>query len=249
MAEKRPYIFLTGEWPLVGAIGELCHAQGMQTDVRLTSGSLPRSLPRYLHKATTPRAVPAAAFELTLADPEVKRQNLVRLDKILKPSIPILTTSTTVSVSEQSGWVRHPGRLVGISAFPTLTQSKLIEVAPGPLTDREILRMGCGLLENLGKECTIISDRVGMVLPRILCMLINEAFFGSMEQIADAASIDLAMKLGTNYPHGPIEWCGEIGPRYVVALLQALYDEFGDDRYRIAPLLRECGRLPDPGRT
>jgi 3-hydroxybutyryl-CoA dehydrogenase len=249
MAGKRHAVLLTGEMPLITAIGELCHSAGMRTDVRLPKGAGRKGLPRWLTSGANPGSAYAAAFELTLASREEKKKNIARLDKLLKPSIPILSTSVTVSVAEQAGWVRYPGRLTGISAFPTLTGNKVIEVAPGPATDRRVLDSGCSLLASLGKECMIIQDRVGMVLPRILCMLINEAFFGSMEQIADPASIDLAMKLGTNYPRGPIEWAGEIGPHYVVAVLKSLYDELGDDRYRISPLLRECGRISGQERT
>lgn len=77
-----------------------------------------------------------------------------------------------------------------------------------------------------------------MVMPRILCMLINEAAFALMENIATPADIDTAMKLGTNYPFGPVEWADRIGIRTVVSILDAIYRETGEERYRTAPLLR-----------
>jgi len=76
-------------------------------------------------------------------------------------------------------------------------------------------------------------------------MIINEAAFALQENVATAADIDMAMKLGTNYPKGPLAWCDEIGAYTVVAILEALQIEYGHDRYRVAPLLRlkaEAGR-------
>jgi 3-hydroxybutyryl-CoA dehydrogenase len=87
-----------------------------------------------------------------------------------------------------------------------------------------------------------------MVMPRILCMLINEAYFAMMEGVADDAAIDTAMKLGTNYPRGPVEWARKIGLVHVVAVLHALQGYFGEDRYRCAPLLtREAQRIGPDG--
>jgi 3-hydroxybutyryl-CoA dehydrogenase len=76
-------------------------------------------------------------------------------------------------------------------------------------------------------------------------MIINEAFFAMQEGVAPAREIDTAMKLGTNYPRGPVEWAERIGVSQVVALLSALHQSFGEDRYRVAPLLRKsaCARI------
>jgi 3-hydroxybutyryl-CoA dehydrogenase len=81
-----------------------------------------------------------------------------------------------------------------------------------------------------------------MVMPRILCMLINEASFALMEEVASPADLDTAMKLGTNYPRGPIEWADRIGIRQVVSVLRALHADLGEERYRISPLLQLMAR-------
>ena len=91
---------------------------------------------------------------------------------------------------------------------------------------------------NTGKQFSVIQDRVGMVMPRILSMLVNESF-ALQEEIATPDAIDTAMKLGTNYPFGLIEWGERIGYDYVVKTLQAINDEYGEDRYRTAPLLKQ----------
>ena len=78
-----------------------------------------------------------------------------------------------------------------------------------------------------------------MVFPRIVCQIINEAAFALQEEIASPQDIDLAMKLGANYPLGPIEWADRIGMQQVYAVLSALHRDLGADRYRISPLLRQ----------
>jgi 3-hydroxybutyryl-CoA dehydrogenase len=83
-----------------------------------------------------------------------------------------------------------------------------------------------------------VQDSVGLVMPRILCALANEACFAIMEGVAEANDIDTAMKLGTNYPSGPVVWAGRIGWSQVLAVLKGLHGYFGEDRYRPAPLLQ-----------
>lgn len=91
------------------------------------------------------------------------------------------------------------------------------------------------ILDGLGWTLIPVPDLPGMVSPRIVGMIINEAYFGLGEQISTKEEIDLAMKLGTNYPEGPFAWCERIGPSRVTALLKAMMKE--DDRYIIAPAL------------
>lgn len=91
---------------------------------------------------------------------------------------------------------------------------------------------------TLGKTGEQINDCVAGVFPRALAMIINEAAFALQESVASAADIDQAMKLGTNYPKGPLAWCDEIGAEVIVAVLDALAKEYGGDRYRVASRLR-----------
>lgn len=91
---------------------------------------------------------------------------------------------------------------------------------------------------TLGKTGEKIGDCVAGVFPRALAMIINEAAFALQESVASAKDIDQAMKLGTNYPKGPLAWCDEIGAEAIVATLDALAKEYGGDRYRVASRLR-----------
>lgn len=93
--------------------------------------------------------------------------------------------------------------------------------------------------EWLNTPFLVVDDRVGLVTPRIICMIINEAYYTVQEGTATKEDIDLAMKLGTNYPFGPFEWCGMFGIRNVYELLRAVYDDTHDERYKICPLLKK----------
>ena len=84
-----------------------------------------------------------------------------------------------------------------------------------------------------------VDDRVGMVSPRVILMIINEASYTLQEGTADISAIDQAMKLGTNYPKGPFEWADEIGVKDVYLTLKAIFEDTGDERYKICPLLKK----------
>jgi len=115
--------------------------------------------------------------------------------------------------------------------------------------NRDVLEISLLASENIGiaeKVCTeletefeIVADRVGMVTPRVICMIINEAYYTMQEGTADKKAIDMAMKLGTSYPYGPFEWADRIGLDNVYELLEAVYEDTKDERYKICPALKK----------
>jgi len=123
--------------------------------------------------------------------------------------------------------------------FPTMRR---LELAPSEATPPEMLHYVVRYFHLLGFETEIVGDVVGFVAPRVVSMIINEAAFAVMERVATARDIDAAMKLGTNYPRGPLEWADDIGLDHVVLLLDALYNEYHQERYRVCPLLRQYVR-------
>lgn len=242
-------VFITGESALILEFGAACRTAGLRIAFNANPGESPlRSSPQFRKTASIPRGVSFAA-ELTNTDRAVKRRNLQALDRRLPPAAILLTSSVTVSTSEQATWIRSRNRLVGISALPTLLSNQLIELAPGVATARAAVSRASDFFSRLGKAVAVVQDRIGMVMPRILCMLINEASFALMEEIASPADLDEAMKLGTSYPHGPIEWAGKIGVRQVVSVLRALHEDLGEERYRIAPLLHMMAATGRPSVT
>lgn len=126
--------------------------------------------------------------------------------------------------------------LFGFNGLPTFLNKSLFEVSVWRKEDKKSLELTCN---KLATEFSLVDDRVGLVTPRIICMIINEAYFTVQEGTASREDIDMAMKLGTNYPYGPFEWCTRIGIRHVYELLLAVYEDTKDERYRICPLLKK----------
>lgn len=124
-------------------------------------------------------------------------------------------------------------KMLGINAFPLMSERDLLE-----LTSPFDFKPSDVVFEILGYKPEWVGSRVGFVTPRIICMIINEAYFTVQEGTASKADIDTAMKLGTNYPKGPFEFVSEFGIKQVYLLLEALYNDTHDERYKIASLLK-----------
>ncbi|MFT2010413.1 3-hydroxyacyl-CoA dehydrogenase family protein [Pontibacter sp. 13R65] len=124
---------------------------------------------------------------------------------------------------------------IGFNGMPSLFNRPVLEVTLLHKNDAAVLKNVC---QKLLTPFILTEDRVGMATPRILCMIINEAFYSLQEKIASEQDVDLAMKLGTNYPAGPFEWGSRIGLENVYQVLQAVYSDTKDERYKICPLLK-----------
>jgi 3-hydroxybutyryl-CoA dehydrogenase len=179
------------------------------------------------------------ALELSNLDLDRKKKNLEALDKALPETTAILSSSINVSALDQSQWIIMKHRLVGIAALPTLIRNSVVEVSPTVYTHDSAVEVARKFFTSIKRDVAIVQDRVGMVLPRILCQIINEAMFAIQQDVALPKDIDTAMKLGMNYPSGPIEWGEKIGFKQVYAVLDALHTDLGEERYRICPLLKE----------
>lgn len=236
---QRTRILLLGESPLVEEYAELCAAKGYRVFIlwnKDPSRRLSFSSPSIQRTSTIPTKT-SLALELTNGDREQKQNNLQLVDRKLPPTVPILSSSVTISATEQATWMRHKHRLIGICALPSFTHHPLYEIAPTVYTPKETVEVVWRFIHSLGKEIEVVQDRVGMVLPRIVCQLVNEATFAVQEEIASPQDIDTAMKLGMNYPHGPLEWGSRIGFQHVHQVLQAIQIDLQESRYRISPLL------------
>ena len=126
-------------------------------------------------------------------------------------------------------------RLFGINALPGFLSNPIWEISLLRKFETPELEK---LAKILGIEYLPVEDRVGMVKPRIIFMVINEACYTLQEGTANIEDIDMAMKLGTNYPYGPFEWCDKIGVTQVFETLASIYEDTKDERYKICPLLK-----------
>lgn len=120
----------------------------------------------------------------------------------------------------------------GFNGMPSMIARPLLEVAVHKAEDRNQLEQTARALDT---EIEVVADQVGLVTPRVVCMIINEAYMTFEEGTATREDIDMAMKLGTNYPFGPFEWANRIGIQHVVELLEAVGRATGDPRYNISP--------------
>jgi 3-hydroxybutyryl-CoA dehydrogenase len=239
MAKTRQTIYLMGDASLVEELSRVCISAGVTPVGNINRSSDKITFPKeFKNSRTIPHNI-ICAVELTNSDCQIKKKNILFLEKNISPGHLLLSSSVTTTISEQSTWMRHPRRAAGISAFQTLLSGTLIELTASIHAEQQTLDKAKSIFTLLRKEIAIVQDRVGMVMPRILSMLINEALFALIENIATPQDIDTAMKLGTNYPNGPIEWGNKIGFRNVILVLDALYSDLHEERYRVAPLLRQ----------
>jgi 3-hydroxybutyryl-CoA dehydrogenase len=145
------------------------------------------------------------------------------------PSAPARTAERDAEVERSVHW----------EAFPSLDESRLVEIAAPPGMAAETLSAAGKYFAGMGKhvEC-VTGDAPGLVLGRILGQLVNEAHFTVAQGVATAEDCDTAMRLGFNWPRGPFEWSRAIGPARVVRTLDSLHRQLGEERYRVAPSLR-----------
>ena len=177
-------------------------------------------------------------FELTGYNSDVKFNILNFIDEKNSKAI-IISSSLCITALEQSLHTKNPERIVGASMYPSFTETRGIEITRTKFTSDENFDKVKKLFENIEMEVSEVKDRPGMIAMRIITLIINEAYLVLQEGTSNREDIDTAMKLGTNYPHGPIEWSEMIGVDLVYNILLAMMNDFGDDRYRITPLLKE----------
>ncbi|PLR78748.1 3-hydroxybutyryl-CoA dehydrogenase [Bacillus sp. V3-13] len=179
------------------------------------------------------------AIETENLDLDQKKQNLKEIESSVSSSTLILTTTLRITATEAASWLSNPERVIGFGTFAGFREGRLIEVAPPLQADTDYLNLAKSVFMEIGQETEVVEDEVGLVFPRILSLIINEAAFALVEGTASVNDIDVAMKKGTNYPKGPLEWADDIGLEDVYAVLTGLHHQFGEERYRPAPLIRK----------
>ncbi len=184
-------------------------------------------------------AISSSLIVETLSDGEArKRQILKKLDSG-SPSAVILTSCLGFSTTRIASWVSRPERIVGFATFYPVKDKKVVELTKGLRTEETAIAAAESFLRALGKQPARVKDGPGLVFPRILSMIVNEAVRAVDEEAAEAGEIDTAMRLGVNYPEGPLRWADRSGLDEVLAVLEGLQAETGEDRYRPAPLLKK----------
>ena len=162
-------------------------------------------------------------------------------DNIVKNPDCIFTSNTSsLSITEIGSGLAKP--IIGMHFFNPAPVMKLVEVIQGANTPDEMVEKIKKISEDLGKTPVQVNEAAGFVVNRILVPMINEGIFVYSEGVSDIQGIDTAMKLGCNHPMGPLELGDYIGLDIVLAIMDVLYSETGDSKYRACPLLRKMVR-------
>ena len=183
-----------------------------------------------------------AAFE----NLSVKQITFGELDKLCKPECIFASNTSSLSITEIGKGLSRP--LIGMHFFNPADRMTLVEVIAGENTTPEMVAKIKAIAVELGKDPVQVNEAAGFVVNRILIPMINEAAFIKMEGVSNIAGIDTAMKLGANHPMGPLELGDFLGLDVCLAIMDVLYNETCDSKYRACPSLRKMVRGGNLGR-
>ena len=176
--------------------------------------------------------------EAAIENMKIKKEIFAELDKICKPETILASNTSSLSITEVASATNRPEKVIGMHFFNPAPVMKLVEVIAGINTPKEVVDKIKAIAEEIGKTPVQVEEGAGFVVNRILIPMINEAIGIYADGVASVEGIDTAMKLGANHPMGPLALGDLIGLDVCLAIMEVLYNEFGDTKYRPHPLLR-----------
>ena len=186
--------------------------------------------------------------EAATENPAIKKQIFTDLDNICKPETILASNTSSLSLTEIGGATKRPEKVIGMHFFNPATVMKLIEVIRGAKTSDETYNTVFALSSEVGKEPVTVNEAPGFVVNRILIPLINEGCELVYSGVASVEDVDKAMKLGANHPMGPLELGDLVGLDVCLAIMNTLYTETGDSKYRPSLLMKKMVRAGYLGR-
>lgn len=186
--------------------------------------------------------------EVVAEDMAIKEEIFKTLDQICKPEAILATNTSSLSITQVASYTNRPERVIGMHFFNPVPMMKLVEVIKGQLTSDEVHASIVELSKQIGKTPVTVNEAPGFVVNRILIPMVNEGIGILADGVATKEEIDEAMKLGANHPMGPLALADLIGLDVCLAIMEVLYNEFGDSKYRPHPLLRKMVRAKLLGR-
>ncbi|MGL5415994.1 MAG: 3-hydroxybutyryl-CoA dehydrogenase [Clostridium sp.] len=186
--------------------------------------------------------------EAAIENMKIKKEIFAELDKICKPETILASNTSSLSITEVASATSRPEKVIGMHFFNPAPVMKLVEIIRGIATNQETFDAVKELSVAIGKEPVEVAEAPGFVVNRILIPMINEASFILQEGIATVEDIDAAMKYGANHPMGPLALGDLIGLDVCLAIMDVLYSETGDTKYRASNILRKYVRAGWLGR-
>ena len=186
--------------------------------------------------------------EAAIENMKIKKEIFAELDKICKPETILASNTSSLSITEVESATNRPEKVIGMHFFNPAPVMKLVEIIRGMATSQETFDAVKELSVAIGKEPVEVEEAPGFVVNRILIPMINEASFILQEGIASVEDIDTAMKYGANHPMGPLALGDLIGLDVCLAIMDVLYNETGDTKYRASSTLRKYVRAGWLGR-
>lgn len=187
-------------------------------------------------------------IEAATENATIKKAIFKELDEVCDEKTILASNTSSLSITEIGAATKRPAKVIGMHFFNPVPMMKLVEVINGKLTDEAITEKIIALSEEVGKTPVRVEEGPGFVVNRVLIPMINEGVGILADGLASAEDIDAAMRLGANHPMGPLALGDLIGWDVCLAIMEVLYNEFGDPKYRPHPLMRKMVRAGLLGR-